>query len=80
MALPKVIIALDFENKNQALDFIKKFDEPVWVKVGMQLFYSRKRLLIKMIHTYLRCLLITTPFLYSLKKQVIFLELRVEME
>ena len=30
-----VIIALDFPNKKETLDFLKKFDEPLWVKVGM---------------------------------------------
>ena len=35
-----VIIALDFPNKKETLDFLKKFDEPLWVKVGMELFYG----------------------------------------
>ena len=35
-----VIIALDFPDKKTTLDFLKKFDEPLWVKVGMELFYG----------------------------------------
>lgn len=35
-----VIIALDFPDKNTTIDFLKKFDEPLWVKVGMELFYG----------------------------------------
>lgn len=36
-----VIIALDFENKEKALDFLKKFEgEKLFVKVGMELFYG----------------------------------------
>ena len=35
-----VIIALDFPGKKETLDFLKKFDEPLWVKVGMELFYG----------------------------------------
>lgn len=35
-----VIIALDFENKQKTLDFLKQFNEALYVKVGMELFYS----------------------------------------
>ena len=35
-----VIIALDFPNKDEVINFLKKFDEPLWVKVGMELFYG----------------------------------------
>ncbi len=35
-----VIIALDFPNKEETLNFLKKFNEPLWVKVGMELFYG----------------------------------------
>ena len=35
-----VIVALDFPNKETTIDFLKKFDEPLWVKVGMELFYG----------------------------------------
>lgn len=36
-----VIVALDFESKEKTLDFLKKFNnEPLYVKVGMELFYA----------------------------------------
>ena len=35
-----VIVALDFPDKKETIDFLKKFDEPLWVKVGMELFYG----------------------------------------
>ncbi len=35
-----VIIALDFENKEQTLNFLRKFNKPLYVKVGMELFYG----------------------------------------
>lgn len=36
-----VIIALDFENKEKTLAFLKQFkDEKLYVKVGMELFYA----------------------------------------
>lgn len=36
-----VIIALDFENKEKTLDFLKNFkDEQLYVKIGMELFYA----------------------------------------
>ena len=35
-----VIIALDFENKEKTLAFLKEFNESLYVKVGMELFYS----------------------------------------
>lgn len=36
----KTIIALDFPGEKEALDFLKGFEKPVWVKVGMELFYA----------------------------------------
>lgn len=43
-----VIIALDFENKERTLDFLKKFkNEKLFVKVGMELFYSEGPAIIK---------------------------------
>lgn len=36
----EVIIALDFENDQEALAFLELFDEPLYVKVGMELFYQ----------------------------------------
>ena len=35
-----VIVALDFPNKETTIEFLKKFNEPLWVKVGMELFYG----------------------------------------
>ncbi len=40
MNIPKVIVALDFPNKDRALNFLENFPEPIWVKIGMELFYS----------------------------------------
>lgn len=34
------IIALDFATKEQTLEFLKQFDESLFVKVGMELFYQ----------------------------------------
>lgn len=36
----KTIIALDFSSKEEVLGFLENFKEPVYVKVGMELFYS----------------------------------------
>lgn len=38
--MSKTIIALDFPTAEKALEFLDQFDEPVTVKVGMELFYS----------------------------------------
>ena len=35
-----VIIALDFPDKEKTIEFLKKFDCSLWVKVGMELFYG----------------------------------------
>ncbi len=35
-----VIVALDFKNREDTMDLLKKFQEPIYVKVGMELFYS----------------------------------------
>ena len=40
MNFPKVIIALDFDSGQEALNFLDKFETPIWCKVGMQLFYK----------------------------------------
>lgn len=37
--MTKIIIALDFPSKKEAFAFLDKFSEPVYVKVGMELFY-----------------------------------------
>lgn len=36
----KPIIALDFSSKQQVEEFLSRFDEPLFVKVGMELFYQ----------------------------------------
>lgn len=38
--MSKTIIALDFENETKALEFLSNFESSVYVKVGMELFYS----------------------------------------
>ncbi len=38
--MSKTIIALDFSNKEEVLEFLKQFDEPVYVKIGMELTYA----------------------------------------
>ncbi|MFH5836474.1 orotidine-5'-phosphate decarboxylase [Proteiniclasticum sp. C24MP] len=35
-----VIIALDFRNREEVLTFLDRFKEPVYVKVGMELYYA----------------------------------------
>lgn len=35
-----VIIALDFKNMEETQNFIEQFNEPMYVKVGMELFYA----------------------------------------
>ena len=35
-----VIVALDFRNRKEAMDFLGKFKEGIYVKVGMELYYS----------------------------------------
>lgn len=34
------IIALDFESTDKVNDFLNQFNEPLFVKVGMELFYQ----------------------------------------
>ncbi len=41
------IIALDFPRGEKALKFLEAFDEPVYVKVGMELFYAEGPEIIK---------------------------------
>lgn len=38
--MSKIIIALDFPNKEKTLDFLSKFDQAVYVKMGMELIYA----------------------------------------
>ncbi|MDR1781490.1 MAG: orotidine-5'-phosphate decarboxylase [Bacilli bacterium] len=42
-----VIIALDFKNKDEALNFLKQFKSSVYVKIGMELYYSEGPNIIK---------------------------------
>ena len=36
----RTIIALDFSKKEQAIDFLKGFNKPVYAKIGMELYYA----------------------------------------
>ncbi len=36
----KTIVALDFSSREEVLGFLAKFDEPVFVKIGMELTYA----------------------------------------
>lgn len=38
--MSKTIIALDFSSKEEVVNFLSQFDEPVYVKVGMELTYA----------------------------------------
>lgn len=38
--MSRTIVALDFSSKEEVLDFLSKFDEPVYVKIGMELTYA----------------------------------------
>ncbi|MDO5110432.1 MAG: orotidine-5'-phosphate decarboxylase [Erysipelotrichaceae bacterium] len=38
--MSRTIIALDFSTREQVIDFLKQFDEPVYVKIGMELTYA----------------------------------------
>lgn len=35
-----VIVALDFENYQKVEEFLNLFETPIYVKVGMELFYQ----------------------------------------
>lgn len=45
----KPIIALDFSNKEEVLNFLDKFNEPLFVKVGMELYYQEGPEIVKLI-------------------------------
>ena len=45
----KPIIALDFSSKQQVEEFLSRFDEPLFVKVGMELFYQEGPALVRAI-------------------------------
>ena len=38
--MSRTIVALDFSSKEDVLNFLAKFDEPVYVKIGMELTYA----------------------------------------
>lgn len=38
--MSKTIIALDFSSREEVMNFLKQFDEPVTVKIGMELTYA----------------------------------------
>ena len=38
--MSKTIVALDFSSRDQVIDFLSQFDEPVYVKIGMELTYA----------------------------------------
>lgn len=38
--MSRTIIALDFSSRKEVLDFLKQFDKPVTVKIGMELTYA----------------------------------------
>lgn len=38
--MSKTIVALDFSSKQEVVDFLKQFNEPIYVKVGMELTYA----------------------------------------
>lgn len=44
------IIALDFENREQVSQFLNRFDESLFVKVGMELFYAEGPQIVRDIH------------------------------
>lgn len=38
--MSRTIVALDFSTREEVLNFLKQFDEPVYVKIGMELTYA----------------------------------------
>ena len=46
-----VIVALDFENYQKVEEFLNLFETPIYVKVGMELFYQEGIEVIKAIKT-----------------------------
>ena len=38
--MSKAIVALDFSSKEQVIDFLNQFEEPIYVKIGMELTYA----------------------------------------
>ena len=38
--MSRTIVALDFSSKEEVVNFLNKFDKPIYVKIGMELFYA----------------------------------------
>ena len=36
----KTIVALDFSTREEVMEFLKGFQEPIYVKIGMELTYA----------------------------------------
>lgn len=45
--MSRTIVALDFKNQEECLTFLDKFTHPIYVKVGMELFYEAGPSIIK---------------------------------
>lgn len=45
----KVIVALDFSSKEIVEDFLNKFEEPIFVKIGMELYYQTGPSIVEMV-------------------------------
>ncbi len=45
----KVIVALDFASEKMVEDFLNKFDQPIYVKIGMELYYQTGPSIVKMV-------------------------------
>lgn len=45
----EVIIALDFDDLETSIRFLKNFNKPVYVKIGMEIFYSEGPTIVKVI-------------------------------
>lgn len=44
-----VIIALDFKDRKETMEFLKQFPEPIYVKVGMELYYAEGPEIVRLI-------------------------------
>ncbi len=40
LKMSKTIVALDFSSKEEVVNFLSQFDEPIYVKIGMELTYA----------------------------------------
>ena len=38
--MSRTIVALDFSSKEEVVNFLNKFDKPIYVKIGMELTYA----------------------------------------